>query len=128
MKTLYPVLLVLAIGVGGIMWSMSGMGFVIGQDNPVDTTADDRVNDSANELKDAQDESYKTSNQGSDSFVGSIISGGQQVMGLVSSALLLPLELQRLGFPRWMALPLGLAGQAIAFIGFIQFITGRVYE
>lgn len=130
MKTLYPVLTVFAIGVVGIMWAMSGMGAMFADDPAQGIESDQSVNETAGELEDTDDSSgfFDTSNQGDDSFVGAIITGGQQIASLVTAAVLLPFELQRLGIPRWLAVPLGLAGQAVAFIGFVQFITGRKYE
>lgn len=127
MRTLYPVLIVIAIGMASIMWSMSGFGLLFGGDDPVDgLESGQQVNESAEKLSD--DESLEVSDQGRDSFVGSVISGGEQVIGFVKSAVLLPAELQRIGLPPWMAIPLGLGAQSIAFIGFLQFLTGRVYE
>lgn len=127
MRTLYPVLVVIALGMAGIMWSMSGFGLLFGGDDPVsDLESEDRLNKSAENLQD--DESLEVSDRGGDSFVGSIISAGDQVIGFAKSAVLLPAELQRIGLPPWMAIPLGLGAQSIAFIGFLQFITGRVYE
>lgn len=127
MRTLYPVLIVIAIGMASIMWSMSGFGLLFGNDDPVsDLESEDRLNQSAQNLE--EDESLEVSDQGRDSFVGSVISAGEQMIGFAKSAVLLPAELQRIGLPPWMAIPLGLGAQSIAFIGFLQFLTGRIYE
>jgi len=125
--------MILALGIVGIMWSMSGVGAVLEGDNPVGGIESDKeLNETANKLEEEEKSEdngfFQTSNQGDDSFIGAVISGLNQLAGLATSALLLPIELRRLGLPNWMALPLGLGGQAIAFIGFVQFATNRFYE
>lgn len=129
MRTIAPVILILAIGTAGIMWSLSGFGLVYGTGDPVDDIeSGEQVNKSAENLQPEEDESFSTSNRGGDSFVGSVISAGSQIMSLVTAAVLLPMELQRIGLPQWFALPLGLSAQTVAFIGFLQFVSGRVWE
>lgn len=136
MRTLYPVLMILALGTAAIMWSMSGVGLVIQGDDPAGGIESDKeLNESAQELEDEKEDQqsgdggfFSTSNQGDDSFIGAVIAGANQLADLATSAILLPIELQRLGLPTWLAMPLGLGGQAIAFIGFVQFVTGRRYE
>jgi hypothetical protein len=138
MRTLYPIVLVFAIGTAGMMWSMWGMGDHLGQsgDSAIDSLeSTDKVEERAGDLEDEEDNEdggggfFSAIIQGvDDSIFGIVISAAQSVTSFVKLALLLPMELQRLGLPRPMAYPLGLAAQAISFIGFLQFAAGRPYE
>jgi len=64
-------------------------------------------------------------NQNSDSLVGLALGGIDAIFGWVSVLVLLPLELNRLGFPYWAAYPLGILSQAVISIGLVQFASGR---
>lgn len=131
MRTLYPVVVILAIGVAGVMWSMSGIGLIYGQEDPVDTgESSDKLNETAESPEQDSDDGglFGIGNVGEESFVGIAISAAGSIVDFVTAAVLLPLELQRLGLPRWFALPLGLGAQSIAFVGFLQFIAGRDYR
>jgi len=132
MRTLYPVVVILAIGVAGVMWSMSGIGLIYGQDDPVDTgESSDKLNETAQSPEQESEGDgglFGIGNVGEESFVGIAVSAADSIISFVTAAVLLPLELQRLGLPRWFALPLGLGAQSIAFVGFLQFIAGRDYR
>lgn len=58
---------------------------------------------------------------------GVALAGGQFAVRLVGAVALLPVTLMRLGFPAYFAVPIGGVAQILAFIGLIQFITGREY-
>jgi len=58
---------------------------------------------------------------------GIALAGGQFAVRLVGAVALLPVTLVRLGFPAFFAVPVGAVAQTLAFIGLIQFITGREY-
>lgn len=125
MRTNFVWFLVLALGISALMWQLAGVGSVLSGDNAagglesgdeLEAQAPDepRVNGSAN------------SNTGESDIVGLILAGGAGIANFVNMAVLLPLELQRLGFPYWFAYPIGLGVQVIALIGIIQFLSNRV--
>lgn len=124
MNTNFAWFLVVALGVSALMWQLSAVDSAIAGSGP----ADDLQSGDELEAK-APDNpringSASTSNGESD-IVGLVISGAQGVVAFVGMLVLLPLELQRLGFPQWFAYPVGLAVQIIGSIGIIQFASNR---
>jgi hypothetical protein len=138
MRTIYPMVLVMALGTAGMMWSMMGAGQILSDsgDSGIDNLeSTDKLEEQGQELKDEEDEEednggfFSAIIQGvEDSIFGLVLSAAQRIVSFAKLALLLPLELQRLGLPRGMAYPLGLAAQAVSLIGFLQFAAGRTLE
>jgi hypothetical protein len=91
--------------------------------------------DSPEELRNQSDQSGvkegvegDASNAGDGDIIGLIIDSGQAVARIAGMVVLLPLELQDLGFPSWFAVPLGLSVQTIVGVGVFQFISGRQWR
>jgi hypothetical protein len=131
MRTIYPTLIVVALGVATLMWGLSGFGAIYGATDPVsDLESGNELEAQANNSAVSGDGSFNGSAQGADSdnIVGLIVSGTQAITGFAGAVALLPWEIQRLGFPYWFAFPMGLSAQAIVGIGVVQFAANRVYR
>lgn len=130
MRTTYPVLVVLAIGIASIMFGLSGVGAMFdGADAGADGVGgqvEDRANDS--EIQDAQGDGVDTDLDSSSDLVGIIIDSATSVLDLVVLVATLPVALRDVGFPTFMAYPLGICAQIIASVGFIQFLSGRTLK
>lgn len=131
MRTIYPMIVVLAIAVASIMFAMSGVGALFGED-PTTSSAGDDLEDRKNEsaVQDAEDGDDGLGLDGSSSsdLIGFIINGGQAIVSSAVLVVKLPLALRNIGFPVWFAFPLGLVSQVIVSIGIMQFISGRTLE
>lgn len=127
MRTLYPVLLVIALGIAVTTVNMSGFAAVI-QNDPTQgmesgETLEQQVNDSA--LKEDKPFEGPAGQSDDGDIIGIIIQGSRAILDFGGAVVLLPLELRDLGAPWYAAYPAGLGLQAIAAIGLIQFWTGR---
>jgi len=130
MRTIKIVLIVAALGTASLMWGLSGMGAVYGQSDPVSgLESGDDIKQQGNQSV-VSNGSYDASATGAsqDSVVGLIIAGTSRITDFAAMAALLPIELNRLGLPYWLAYPVGLIGQAIVGIGIVQFATNRVWK
>jgi hypothetical protein len=123
MKTTYPVLIVLALGVAGTMWGMSGITAMY--DGPQDDLqSQEELNESASSSSVTGYEADAGPNQGGN-IVGLIFSGISRLVSLAGLVLLLPAEMHNIGFPWWFSLPIGLLAQTLVGIGIIEFATQR---
>jgi hypothetical protein len=131
MNTLYPTLFVIALAVAATMLGMSGYTDAIGvTSDPTDglgapDALEEQTNGSA--YQPDGDGGFEGSAEGGDEsdIVGFIISGSRTVANFVGFVVLLPLELNDLGFPWWFAYPLGLASQLMATLTVAQFASNR---
>jgi hypothetical protein len=126
MRTTYPVVVVIAIAIASIMFSLSGAGALFGQD-PTTDAAGDQLEDKANSsaINEAEGEGLDLDGTSSSDLIGFIIDGASAVASVGVLVLILPVAMQNMGFPYWFAFPLGLAAQILVSIGLMQFITGR---
>lgn len=62
---------------------------------------------------------------GGNPIIGFIIDFGDTAKALLSTVVLFPLYLTRLGFPSYFSYPVGVLCQVITTVGFFQVITGR---
>lgn len=125
MRTNYVWFLVIALGVSSLMWGLSGVDSALtGPSATDDLKSGDELERQA--PGEAEINGSANSNDGESDIVGLILAGGAGIGNFINMVLLLPLELQRLGFPNWFAYPIGLTVQVIASIGLIQFVTNRV--
>lgn len=119
--------IVAVLGMSALMWNMAGMDDVLSGPDPAgDLQSGDELEEKAPgtpELNGSAD-----SSAGEGDIVGVIISGGQGITDFIGMLVLLPVELQRLGFPQWFAYPLGRVIQIIGVIGLYQFVTNRVMK
>lgn len=125
MRTNYVWFLVLALGVSALMWNLAGVDSALSGPSVTDDLQ------SGSELKNQSPDEARVngsadSSSGESDIVGLILAGGAGIANFVNMAFLLPIELQRLGFPHWFAWPIGLAVQVIALVGLIQFLSNRV--
>lgn len=131
-RTLYPILVVAALGTASLIWGLSGFGAVFVDDNSVDAgqSAADQLEGEANSSVASDEGEFEASARSGneDNIVGVILSGIQGILGFVTMAALLPVELRRIGFPYYFAYPVGILVQTIVGVGFLQFATGRVYR
>lgn len=131
-RTLYPILVVAALGTASLIWGLSGFGAVFMDDDPVnagENAASDLEGEADDSVASDEGDFNASARSGTeDNIVGVILSGIQGIVGFVTMAALLPVELRRIGFPYYFAYPVGILIQAIVGIGFIQFATGRNYR
>lgn len=133
MRTTYPMLFIMALGVAGLMFSMSGYSDQIGTDPTAGLGAPAELEQQAknSSLGDQDDDNQQDGFEGSagsaddGEIVGFIISGGQAVADIMGMLVMLPWELNDMGFPWWFAWPIGLVTQIVGSIGIIQFATNR---
>lgn len=131
MKTNRFVLVVVALGVATMMWGMSGIGTEYGATDPITgLESGEKLEQAAEDSPVHENGSFNGSAKGGseDNIVGLIISGTQALVSFTVMVGLLPAELMNLGFPKWFAMPVGLATQAIVGIGIVQFATNRVFH
>lgn len=125
MRTNFVWFLVIALGISALMWNLAGVDSALsGPSATDDLKSGDELESQA--PGEAEVNGSADSNSGESDIVGLVLAGGAGIANFVNMALLLPLELQRLGFPQWFAYPIGLAVQVIALVGLIQFVTNRV--
>lgn len=131
MQSKIIVIFVLAIGVAGTMWAMSGIAGLYNQDPASNLDSPNEVENRANNSSVSDGGSYEGPvNSGDDesSIVGLIISGGGAILKVITLGLLIDSELRKMGFPPWFTVPVGATAQIILSIGFIQMVVGRVYR
>lgn len=117
--------IVMALGIASLMWGLSGVGGVLsGPSAADDLSSGDELESQAPGTP--QINGSADTNSGESDIVGLILAGGAGVANFIGMAILLPIELQRLGFPHWFAYPIGLGVQFLATIGLVQFVTNRV--
>ena len=131
MRTKGAIGVILAFGLAFALMSGSGIGAMVFGENPDDAESSgtlDELIDGADVDEDEDGGGGLSGNIGDDNeptVTGFVISGAQFITELVRAVALLPLTLMRLGFPSYFAVPVGGIGQIIAFVGLIQFVTGR---
>jgi len=132
MRTLYPILVVVALGTATLIWGISGFGDIYGQDDPIEgSNAGDQLRQQADDSAASDNGSFNASARSgteNDNIVGVILSGISFIVSFATMVALLPLELMNLGFPAYFAAPVGLLAQAIVGVGIVQFATNRYYR
>lgn len=131
MRTLYFILVVFALGTAGMIWSLSGIGGVYGPTDPIGDTesADALEAQAANSSANNSGSLNGSARAGDDAnLIGVIITGISTIVNFGGTVVLLPFELQNLGFPRYFAYPVGLLAQAFVGIGIVQWATNRFYQ
>lgn len=127
-RTSFLLATVLCIGLTMALFAGSGFNaLVTGSQDPGPLA--DSVDEQANESVIAEDEDVTSDRTGSSgSLAGLVLSSARTISEVVGMVSLLPITLQRLGFPRWFAVPLGSVVYIIAGIGVVQFLSGRVLQ
>lgn len=123
MKTVYPLVLILAMAMAGVMLSMSGFNEEVGTNKHSSSLTDEFESVAGN----------VSVNQEDPGIVGSVatmltlvVTAVSQLFNIIVFLLLLPLELRGLGFPGFFAYPIGLSVQILGSIGILQFAAGRM--
>lgn len=133
MRTAWALLLTFSFATGVLIFQLAGVGALFGVGNPTaDLQSGDRFADEADdnilEDEEGNDESFNPDARGQDNLVGFIISGFGIVFSYIRIAVLLPVEFQNLGAPRWAAYPVGLFIQTLVVFGAAQFGSGRIWS
>lgn len=127
MRTLYPTMLILCLGIAALMFSLSGFGQL--HENPAgDLESSEAVNDTVDNVSVKEDGGFSGQGSDGDNLLGFIVSAGQRIMSVASLSVKLPWEIAALGFPPWFAFPIGGLLQLIAGIGIVQFFSGRIWQ
>lgn len=130
-KTIGPVMFVLALGVATVIWGMSGAGALYGTQDPVSgAQSGDALHNASDNSSVSGEGNFSgaaSGETGDEGIVGIVISGIGFVVGFVKMVGLLPFELMNLGFPPYFAVPIGLLAQALVGVGIVQFATNREY-
>lgn len=128
MRTIAPVVFVIALGLGALMWAGSGAGAVFDQSPADGLSSGEEINKSSQDAPGAGGElSGDASTEGDGDIIGLVLSGIGFITSIVSFLVLLPFELANLGLPFWFAGPVGAVCQLIGGIGLVQFATNRRY-
>jgi len=126
MRTIYPLIVVVALAMAVMAVSLSGFGGVTGVSTD-GLQSDGALNESVSNQGVEEGISGGVSN-GESGLVGLTLSAGAAVQQIGSMVVLLPVELRNLGFPRAFAYPVGVAAQLLAGIGLFQFTVGRRWD
>lgn len=124
--------MVLALGGAITMYQMAGVGAALGLSGDTDDfQSDDALANQSGQLDPNRNPGGGGGLSGSaseqeGSIVGLIVAGGQAIFTFLGAVILLPFEMNNLGFPWWFAYPAGLILQAHAGIAGIQFAVNRV--
>lgn len=123
MRTTLPLALTVALFISAAFFAGSGFNSIVSGDRGMQDLREE-VDDSA-EVDSGDDLSAQ---RGSDesSIVGLVVGAGQTLSSVVGLVILLPITLQKLGFPLWFAAPVGSVLEILVIVGFAQFATGRV--
>lgn len=130
MRTIAPVLFVIALGVAALIWGMAGAGTIYGTNDPVSgSQAGDAIHDASNDsaVGGGNFSGEASASEGEGDIVGVIISGIGFIVSFASMVGLLPLEIMNLGFPPYFAIPIGLLAQALVGVGIVEFATNREF-
>lgn len=125
MRTLVPIAIVLAFALTAAFFAGSGFNSIVDGGNDMQDLQDN-VDDSVNVTRDSQVSGDR--GRGESSIVGIVIGSASVIRDLVGLALLLPIKLESIGFPRWFAFPVGSVLEIVLIVGFVQFVTGRVWQ
>ena len=132
MQTKPIIAVVLAFGVSFSLMAGSGFGAAVYGQSPGEAETSRTIEEvssqaSVDENSEAGGLSADVAGDNEPTVVGVALSGGQFADELVGAVALLPVTLIGLGFPAYFAVPIGGVAQIIAFIGLVQFVTGREY-
>lgn len=125
MRASFAVALALSLAMAGLFMTGSGFNAAVGADDRAPT-----ISDQLEEKAESGDTSFSSSARSEDdgSIAGFIISGTQDVVGLIWMVVAMPATLRELGFPEWFAYPLGLGFYVITALGVAQFASGRIFR
>jgi hypothetical protein len=126
MRTLYPLAVVVAVGLTLIIFGATGFSAALGQQSGSGSAVADAVNDSSQNS--AVDSGVTGAGNSDGSLFGMIVNAGQSVLGYAQMILYFPSALTAIGVPSAYAFPIGGIVEVIVGIGVFQFILGRNYR
>jgi hypothetical protein len=126
MRGIVPIVLMLCLGVAAMMVGMSGFEAAVGE-NPTDglESDDELQNQSGDGPAGGGNFSGAAGSSDDGDIVGVIISAGGALASFANFVVFMPLELKRMGFPWFFALPIGLGSQVVASIAVIEAFAQR---
>lgn len=127
MRTVAPILAVLAIAVAGSMLGMAGFYSAWGAPAPQTDAAQDQLGDNAGALNPNDGPVEGPVSSGESDVVGLIANGLGSITDLAGAVIVLPITLVNLGFPLWFALPVGSLAYLIAGVGVVEWATNREF-
>lgn len=128
MRTIMALFVILSIATAGLVFDLSGFDDAVSDDPSDNLQSTDELEKKGNdnELKDNFSGAASSENDGD--VVGMIISGISAFFSYAGMVVLLPLELQNMGFPWFFAYPAGLFLQIMASIGLVQAASNREWR
>jgi hypothetical protein len=122
MRALDILVFFICVGAGVTMLHASGWGAETGvSPNPGISEQTQTINES---LSDVQAERQ----EGASSFLGGTVAAANSLVSALSAMLILPVALQNLGVPGWIATPLSLPLYVIVGVFVVQVIRGMKME
>jgi hypothetical protein len=127
MRTIFPIAVVLSLAAAAMLINLAGLGAVLGPNPAAGVSGADQLNASGQDSPASEDGSLEGSASSADDgdIVGLIISGIAGIVDGAAFVVLLPWQLQSLGFPYFFAWPVGMLGQTIVGWGLFQLATNR---
>jgi len=68
------------------------------------------------------------SRESDNGFFATIVAGGETLVSVLSTVVLLPMLLRNIGFPVWITVPMSVISGILMTIGSLQFILGRTLK
>jgi len=127
MRTTYPLAVILALGLATAFFAGSGFNAIVDGSQERGPAAE-QLSEKGNSSTLNQDQNLSADRASDGTIAGLVLSTGGSVIKFVQMVSLLPLTLQRLGFPSWFAGSVGSVFYIISGIGIFQFISGRVLQ
>jgi hypothetical protein len=121
------ILFMVCLAIGGTMWGASGIADVAGPSPNEDLESGGELEKQVNNSS-AQDGFDSNASPNDGDLVGVVVTGIFAFVDVLAFAVLLPLELEKLGVPGFAAYPLGLSAQFITSLAFVQAASGRVFR
>jgi hypothetical protein len=127
-RTLFPIAAVLALGVALLMMQGSGFNSLVAGSQTAGPLGDAVTAQGESSPANEGSLNATRSAAGEGSVAGLILGASSAVLDVVGLLALLPLSLERLGFPAWFALPVGSIVYIVCGLGVAQFVSGRVFR
>lgn len=127
-RTAFLLAVVLSIGVMMTLFAGSGFNALVAGSQDAGPLSDAINNQGSDSVVNGSEDISSDRTGSSGSLAGLVLSSARRIGDVIGLVSFLPITLQRLGFPRWFALPLGSVVYLIAGIGIVQFLSGRVYR
>lgn len=129
MDTKFPVLLTLSLGLGVLIFQMSGAAALLANTNQPNLQSGDILTDNNANIENESAYGGNIQPDSDSNIVGVILGSIPRMLGLLAIPGMLGSEIQTLTpAPYWLAHPVGLFFNVIVYIGGFQVATGRIYE